>query len=373
MPVVGNEEIFNTNEEYSPFFSPDTLSLLPSAIATTGWNVGRVANTITKGGTAIGGYEGSGRGGMFKQGINQTINPRHMRRLTRAANIDPSAYGADSKIYTPFNSLSSIGNRLFNRFSGSEHLASNEKVAGFLKSVGGPGTKGENVFSPGTLGRVRSFDKIQNMKAKNFGHVAESIRDINPELHRELQPRISRMIRTGASDDAMRGMYQAGIGQTVTGRLSGQFAGYVAGAENAVRGGTQLAGFQNGLKAETWFTKGANAGMEAVQNGGKLGRFVGSGAVSTGLKAFNIAGWMLMAHDTAELIGKGVASAARLAVEAGKSTMGSINKPVMGMGFKDNTVSATSRQRGVMAIQNSRLNARSGLGSEGAQMHARFG
>jgi hypothetical protein len=52
---------------------------------------------------------------------------------------------------------------------------------------------------------------------------------------------------------------------------------------------------------------------------------------------------------------------------------GTMNNDVFGNGYKDNEVAATSRARGVMAIQNSRLNARSLLGSEGAMMHAHFG
>jgi hypothetical protein len=46
---------------------------------------------------------------------------------------------------------------------------------------------------------------------------------------------------------------------------------------------------------------------------------------------------------------------------------------MFGTGFKDNEVAATSRARGVMAIQNSRLNARSLLGSEASMMAAHFG
>ena len=68
-----------------------------------------------------------------------------------------------------------------------------------------------------------------------------------------------------------------------------------------------------------------------------------------------------------------IGGGARLARDAVKSMQGSINKPSFGMGFVDNEVAATSRARGVMAIQNSRLNARSALGSEGAMMAARFG
>jgi hypothetical protein len=52
---------------------------------------------------------------------------------------------------------------------------------------------------------------------------------------------------------------------------------------------------------------------------------------------------------------------------------GTINKPLFGMGYKDTEVAATSRARGVMAIQNSQLNARSALGSEASMMAAHFG
>lgn len=68
-----------------------------------------------------------------------------------------------------------------------------------------------------------------------------------------------------------------------------------------------------------------------------------------------------------------IGGGARLARDAVKSMQGSINKPSFGMGFVDNEVAATSRARGVMAIQNSRLNARSTLGAEASMMAAHFG
>jgi hypothetical protein len=71
--------------------------------------------------------------------------------------------------------------------------------------------------------------------------------------------------------------------------------------------------------------------------------------------------------------GEVVKSGINLAKDAVKSMKGSIDKPSFGMGYKDNEVAATSRARGVMAIQNSRLNARSALGSEGAMMASHFG
>lgn len=68
-----------------------------------------------------------------------------------------------------------------------------------------------------------------------------------------------------------------------------------------------------------------------------------------------------------------IGGGARLARDAVKSMQGSLNKPSFGMGFVDNEVAATSRARGVMAIQNSRLNARSTLGAEASMMAAHFG
>jgi hypothetical protein len=81
----------------------------------------------------------------------------------------------------------------------------------------------------------------------------------------------------------------------------------------------------------------------------------------------------MLAHDIALGVGRLAGAGIKTAFGAAQSTLGSINKGVMGMGFKDNAVAATSRQRGVMAIQNSRLNARSALGSEAAMLNAHFG
>ena len=73
------------------------------------------------------------------------------------------------------------------------------------------------------------------------------------------------------------------------------------------------------------------------------------------------------------IAGRGLGGMVKAGTGAGRSMIGSIDKPVMGMGFRDNTIAATSRQRGVMAIQNSQLNARSVLGSEASALAAHFG
>lgn len=48
---------------------------------------------------------------------------------------------------------------------------------------------------------------------------------------------------------------------------------------------------------------------------------------------------------------------------------GMSNRGVMGQGFQDTDVAHTSRQRGMQAIQNSRLNARSALANEARSLH----
>lgn len=91
------------------------------------------------------------------------------------------------------------------------------------------------------------------------------------------------------------------------------------------------------------------------------------------IPGLNLIATASLVYDLGKMGGEVVKSGINLAKDAVKSMKGSIDKPMFGMGYKDNEVSATSRARGVMAIQNSRLNARSALGSEGAMMASHFG
>jgi hypothetical protein len=91
------------------------------------------------------------------------------------------------------------------------------------------------------------------------------------------------------------------------------------------------------------------------------------------LRSASIVGNVALVYDLGKLAGKGVMAGGNFAKDAVKSMQGSMNKPLFGMGFRDNEVAATSRARGVAAIQNSRLNARSMLGSEAGMMAAHFG
>lgn len=173
-------------------------------------------------------------------------------------------------------------------------------------------------------------------------------------------------------DLAMRG---AGMGDEIArGALLRNFSGsetqaakYVGGFRRELAGGMKQ--LQIGAKAAL------NRGAEPMMRLAGL-RTAGSGVVK-GAGAFmpglNVLATGQLIYDLAKGAGKIAVKGVNFAKDAVKSMQGTINKPMFGSGFKDNEVAATSRSRGVMAIQNSRLNARSLLGSEASMLAAHFG
>jgi hypothetical protein len=105
----------------------------------------------------------------------------------------------------------------------------------------------------------------------------------------------------------------------------------------------------------------------------KFGAMGASRTLGAALTPLNVLATGQLIYDIGKGFGKVAVAGANFAKDALKSMQGSISKPMFGTGFKDNEVAATSRARGVMAIQNSRLNARSLLGSEASMMAAHFG
>lgn len=352
MDALGNGGL--TNQDMPLAY--DMLSSLPSATATMGWNVSRVQQTIM----------GGGRGGaQAARGIRQTASPAAWRRLARGANIDPSIRNAGvtgKGVYSPFNFLSSTGNFAYRNAHRAPGVG--PKVA---EAMGA--RDGELAFSPGTVGRIGTMNKIGSISEKNLlsrtGNIVSAIEDMNPGST------IGRSVagRTGAE---LSGTLQGGLLNTITSKYSGQAAGFIRGAEMYGKPGYQA------FAAEAnnpYVRRGVESAAKFMaERGGSIGgKFLASGAISGAARAAGPIGWILLAKDLATMGGKLAGAGMNLAIDAGKSVQGSISKPTFGMGFKDNTVTATSRQRGVMAIQNSRLNMRSVLGSEAAFMHARFG
>jgi hypothetical protein len=142
------------------------------------------------------------------------------------------------------------------------------------------------------------------------------------------------------------------------------------GEQGLTRSGGALA--QKALQEGVVKTIGVKRTMQAL--GTKAGAMaLGGRAAAMAIPGLNLLATASLVYDLGKLGGTLVKSGVNLAKDAVKSMKGSIDKPMFGMGYKDNEVAATSRARGVMAIQNSRLNARSMLGSEGSMMAAHFG
>jgi hypothetical protein len=142
---------------------------------------------------------------------------------------------------------------------------------------------------------------------------------------------------------------------------------YVGGTIRELRGAGKMS--EIGLRAI--FSKSATSSGRIA--GGKVlasGIFKGAGGLMPGL---NVLATGQLIYDLAKGAGKIAVKGVNFAKDAMKSMQGTINKPMFGSGFKDNEVAATSRARGVMAIQNSRLNARSLLGAEASMLAAHYG
>jgi hypothetical protein len=163
----------------------------------------------------------------------------------------------------------------------------------------------------------------------------------------------------GLQDDALRGAQKA------VSHLAGAL-----GQQGLNRSGTTVA--TKALEQGVFKTLGVNRTLQAL--GTKQGAMVlGARTAAMAIPGLNLLATASLVYDLGKMGGEVVKSGINLTRDAVKSMKGSIDKPVFGMGYKDNEVAATSRSRGVMAIQNSRLNARSMLGSEGAMMAAHFG
>jgi hypothetical protein len=194
----------------------------------------------------------------------------------------------------------------------------------------------------------------------------------------------SALMRDASGAVLNRAGYQAAVAEGAL--VKGLFGEALAGSQAAIHtfgAGLEQAGIKVGAKT------GAEAAEVALSQGvfktlGKKGvmeaagtragaKVLGARALGMALPGINLVMMASLVYDLGQMAGEVIKSGINLAKDANKSLQGSINKPLFGMGYKDTEASATSRARGVMAIQNSRLNARSMLGSEAAMMAAHYG
>lgn len=183
-------------------------------------------------------------------------------------------------------------------------------------------------------------------------------------------------------------------GLTGKGALKGRALEGAQRAEKAFGDAFAKAFGDDGLEIGGKLIKGSDGAIDFLRSTGGKGKqfFRPLGAIATKKLASAGAGGMLamrgaamalpgvqlvaaasFIYDIGQMAGEVVKSGINLAKDANKSLQGAIAKPTFGMGYKDTEAAATSRARGVQAIQNSRLNARSSLGTEGAMMAAHYG
>lgn len=334
---------------------------LPGVKETMGWNIRRTSNTMLRGGRRSGLAAG--------RGFRQTFSPLAFNRLGDAANIEPLP---GSHTYSPFNVLANYSNKGLARVA-------RKHPEGIARAFGAPGADG-TWFSPGTLGRLGSMSSIYGASEKKLARMAPNIENafktINPSAYYGSKVGGIRAFPALQNGINLAGKNELGqmAGLSMRGSVSQKIAGYVhasamnkigIGADEAVSLISKTSAFSEGVSRQAAHLASSN---KALQFTARNSRFLGAAS-----KAAGTVGTVLLVHDLAVMAGKTLGSATRTVIDGANSIKGSIDKPIMGMGFKDNSIAATSRQRGVMAIQNSRLNMRSVLGNEAAGIHAAWG
>lgn len=287
------------------------------------------------------------------------------------------------------------------------------------------------VFDGGVLARLGASQRLAYMRPGKDGELSRGNRK---RLAKSIYSMDRMGIQThdipgakGVLSSANRGMGAeslrrrvgggAGTARLAAGRMMGSFngvatqrmAGYLGGTMpiNASKGG---AAFQKafhssrmgmidgthalnktGAAGKAFGRKGATVATgEVLEAGGRqslrlagtaykagekkfAGQLAVKGLTKIGSRAIPVVGWAMLAADLGGMALAGVKKGAELTKDGIKSFQGQIQKPIFGMGYKDNAINATSRSRGLTAIQSSRLNARNALGHEAGMMSSHFG
>lgn len=181
-----------------------------------------------------------------------------------------------------------------------------------------------------------------------------------PEIGEHVAP--AGLFRTGAARSAKA--LEMGFGKDWAAKTAGKItmkegAAAIRGAAGKAAEGAAARGIE-----------GFAAKKLAMAGGAEVAAGLGLRAAAMYVPYLNIAVAAWTAYDLAKAL---VPRIPTMLAETYTSYTGWNNKAMFGAGFKMNEAGMTSRSRGVMAIQNSRLNARSILGSEAGGMAAYYG
>jgi hypothetical protein len=329
---------------------------------------------------------------------NATMRPRAIGRFHSL-----SVFGQGS--YTPFGGAGMIGG----------HIPGIKKA---LDAEGIVAGEGEKLFGPGAMSFLTAgvkSDKLEKRLAKKIsngnpftGGIEKKLGKVDKSiaaLAKMNNPAITEAFIADAMSTGGVGVRGNLLASSISGRGSQFAGGYVRGAlgygdkaglsEAAAKGagiakrhmvdalGEGLVGrggamFAGEAGAKAILEKGAfkTLGREGVVKalGSKAGlKVLGTRGAMLAVPGLNVLATASLMYDLGKMGGEVIKSGINLAKDSVKSLRGDINKPLFGAGYKDTEAAATSRSRGVMAIQNSQLNARSVLGNEGALMAAHFG
>ena len=332
---------------------------------------------------------------------NVTMRPR---ALTRMHSLSVFTAAEGSGLYT-----FAQGHRLLNKLPMKS-----------VRAAVGATDETAALFGPGLLSAVTAGTKLDGLGSKvGMNQLELNIRRLattnNPALFKA--PLIASGSIGGASVPiygassamdtglaAMRAGEKGVAGNLMASAMAGPgtryFAGYFRGAQgfagaaglmdDSLKGATTaVKHLTSALEAQGLKRSGAQVATRALSEGvfKTLGtkrvlqasmtstgaRVLGARAAALAIPGLQVAAAASLIYDLGRMGGEVIKSGINLARDASVSLQGSINKPMFGMGYRDTELAATSRARGVMAIQNSRLNARSALGSEASMMAAHFG
>ena len=257
-----------------------------------------------------------------------------------------------------------IGERRYLMTQGIRGRYSKTLMTGMLTSGGGTemitglGSAGMKTFGSGSIKMTETAERLIRPMATALAKDGGANRAMNMALSRGINPQMHLLNPVNISPHAGRAFANL-VAPTTVNDVVGHRAGLMA---------TEIA--EKGL-IKTFGAKGA-AKFAMETGSARVGLAVAGEAALAAVPGLNLIFAADMAYQLAKLGGMAVKGAINFGKDAMKSMQGNINGGMFGT-YKDDEVRATSRARGVMAIQNSRLNARSLLGSEGAMMAAHFG
>lgn len=363
---------------------------------------------------------------------NITLNPMALTRYHSA-----SIFSGASGVYSPFAASSFLGNTKFGKGlvekSGITLNQGEQAFSPGLLSAVTAGVKTDRLERRALKGSSRAAAKLSriststlNMASANPNLMARSAVQAAKQSPRfagqymiPASQRLQMARQAGFSGSVYDNFMKSAVGQggagtvgvrgnimasSLPGAMTGYYAGYARGALGfaGVSGLTGRA-LQGAETAQNQFIKAftkAGLGDDALArtalesgnliktlkatDGGVLkglsgiasqggGKVLAARGAALAIPGLNVLATASLVYDLGKMAGEVVKSGINLARDANRSLQGSIAKPAFGMGYKDTEAAATSRARGVMAIQNSRLNARSMLGTEGAMMAAHYG